>query len=138
MEVTYVLSNTCLSVWGNDFYFAFCPASRSCVSQHRPDRDPDSVMKFIYSVISLSTSQRAKLYQLQRSMLQSLGEGVFNATADGTKWYSDHRAVKCEISVRVLRWSFCTCQEFPDFHYLIMCVYFNFLSYLYCIPVFVL
>jgi len=29
-------------------------------------RDPDSVMTLIYSVISLPTSQRTKLYQLQR------------------------------------------------------------------------
>jgi hypothetical protein len=101
-------------------------------------RDPDSVMTFIYSVIALPTSKRTKLYQLQRFMLQSLGAGVFNATADGTEWCSDHRAVKCEISVRVLRWSFCPCLEFPDFHYLIMRVYCNFLSYLYYIPVFVL
>jgi hypothetical protein len=101
-------------------------------------RDPDSVMTFIYSVISLPTLQRTKLYQLQRFMLQSLGAGVFNATADGTEWYRDHRAAKCEFSVRVLRWSFCACLEFPDFHYLIIRVYFNFLSYLYYIPVFVL
>ena len=39
-------------------------------------RDPDSVMTFIYSVISLPTSLRTKLYQLQRFMLQSLGAGV--------------------------------------------------------------
>jgi hypothetical protein len=96
-------------------------------------RDPDSVMTFIYSVISLPNSQRTKLCQLQRFMLQSLGAGVFNATADGTEWYSDHRAVKCEISVRVLRWSFCACLEFPAFQYLIMRVCFNFLSYLYYI-----
>jgi len=101
-------------------------------------RDPDSVMSFIYSVISLPASKRTKLYQLQRFMLQSLVAGDFNATADGTEWHIGHGAVKCEISVRVLRWSFCPCLEFPDFHYLIIRVYCNFLSYLYYMPVFVL
>jgi hypothetical protein len=49
-------------------------------------RDPDSVTKFINSVISLPTLQRTKLYKLQRFMLQSLGAGVFNATADSMEW----------------------------------------------------
>jgi hypothetical protein len=98
---------------------------------------PDSVLTFIYSVISLPTSQRTKLCQYKDSCCNRWVQG-FLMLQQMVRNGIVNTAVKCEISVRVLRWSFCACQEFPDFHYLIIRIYFNFLSYLYYIPVFVL
>jgi len=139
MEVTYVLNSTCLSVRGNDFYFTFSPASRSCVSQHRSDRERPRQCYDIHLFRNLTSYlQENKVVSVTKIHAPIAGCWVFNATADGTEWYSADISVKCEVSVRVLRWSFCPCLEFPDFLYLIMRVYCNFLSYLYYIPVFVL